>query len=183
MRILTLFKSVLIGCMVMGATAYALDVDLMYQQSLDGKRNLNLLSKQDGKTINGFKFNICSYQGGRINYCSEKSAANIIKVATNSKSSPILGKYRAIVVVSEDGLTKPPVIVDVKSKKVYTSNVEFGTEVQTDVSNNTILIYGNAVDGWVYPEMRAMSGDKNNPVELKFYEPDQYSNEYLFSFY
>lgn len=87
MRIPTLFKSVLIGCMVMGATAHALDVDLMYQQSLDGKRNLSLLSEQDGKTINGFKFNICSYQGGRINYCSEKSAANIIKVATNSKSS------------------------------------------------------------------------------------------------
>lgn len=144
---------------------------------------MSLLSEQDGKTINGFKFDTCSYQGGRINYCSEKSAANIIKVATNSKSSPILGKYRAVVVASEDGLTKSPVMVDVKSKKVYTSNVEFGTEVQTDVSDNTILIYGNAVKGWVYPEMRAMSGDENNPVELKFYEPDQYSNEYLFSFY
>lgn len=183
MRILVLFKSMLVGCVVAGVSAHALDVDLMYQQSLDGKRNLNLLSEQKGKVINGFSFDTCSYHGGRINYCSEKSAANIIKAAVNSKSKPILGKYRAIVVVSKDGLTKSPVMVDIKSKKVYTSNVEFGTEVKTDVSDDTILIYGNSVKGWVYPEMEAMSGSRDNPVELKFYEPDQYSNEYQFSFY
>lgn len=114
-----------------------------------------LTTHKDGKTVSGFKVDVCSFENSLMDYCNPKTIQSILAAAKQSKQPKVFGKYDIITATSINNRKISSIVaVDLKGKKIYASNIEFdtGSKVSFDAKTGNIRITSSNISygGYIY---------------------------------
>lgn len=147
-------KALLLSLLVVPVLAMAKpkNIDDLFQQTdVQGIVNNGLF--MDGKTIHGYKFDVCVHENTRINYCESNNAKRLLNAAQKSKNLKFLGKYNVVTLDSKDKITTSFALVDTKAKKVITSGLEYnrgGKLRYSTTGDNVLSINTTITNGFNY---------------------------------
>lgn len=104
-------------------------------------------SWEDGRVVNGYKLTACDFGSySEVYYCDKSTVDNIIreaKRAADSKEKAFMGKYQIVKISPKESSQSSFVLVDLKSKLIFTSGIEFEPHAEVSFSNKTGLIHIN----------------------------------------